>query len=162
MARFVKIKTTTTTKKQTKTNKWKQYPNCKLEALYFPRKVLTWQVNSLVYHELLTEADVAEVLLALSDGGDLPTLVKHFPDDFLCGVLWQTPHKYCLTAGRALPCRGRRKVWGTIKGPVTWLYGHIIHSSPATLQFKEEKYWLLCQVWAIKKKKKQQHLNNNI
>lgn len=155
MARFVKIKTTTTksNQKQIETNKWKQYPNCKLEALHFPRKVLTWQVNSLVYHELLTEADVAEVLLALSDGVDLPTLVKHFPNYFLCGVLWQTPHKYCLTAGRALPRRWRRKVWGTIRRPVTWLYGHIIHSSPATLQFKEENYWVLCQVWAIKKKK---------
>lgn len=54
---------------------------------------------------------MAEVLLALTDGGDLSALVEHLPDNLLGGVLRQTSHEHRLTAGRTLACRGRGQVW---------------------------------------------------
>ena len=67
--------------------------------------VFTREIEGFVHHELLAVADVAEVLLALAYGYDLPTLVEHLPDDLLAGVLRQTSHKHRFTSGGAFPCR---------------------------------------------------------
>lgn len=70
----------------------------------------TRQVKCLVHHELLSKADVAEVLLALADGDDLPTLLKHLHDDLLRPVLWQPSYKHCLAAWGPLSCGWRGKI----------------------------------------------------
>lgn len=64
----------------------------------------TGQEESLIHREFLSKSNVAEVLLAFADGGDVPTLSKHLHNELLGGVLWKTPNEHSLTPWRALPC----------------------------------------------------------
>lgn len=74
------------------------------------RNTPTREIKRLVHHELLSKADVAEILLALPNGDDLPALLKHLHDDLLRAVLWQPPNKHRLTARGSLSCRWRGKI----------------------------------------------------
>ena len=74
---------------------------------------LTREEESLVHSELLSKSDVAEVLLALSDGSDIPTLAEDVRDELLSSVFRQTTDEYRLTPWRAFPRGRRRKVCQT-------------------------------------------------
>ena len=55
---------------------------------YFPKwRKLTRQEEGLVHGKLLSESDVAEVLLALADGDYFPALAEDLHDELLCSVL---------------------------------------------------------------------------
>ncbi len=87
-----------TTQNKTKINEMKQ------------KQRHTREVEGLVHHELLTKTNVAEVFLALADGDNLSTLVKHFFDDFFCCILRKSTNKNRLAPWRSLSHGGRRKI----------------------------------------------------
>ena len=71
---------------------------------------LTGQEESLVHGELLSKSDMAKVLLAFADGGDIAALSEDLHDQLLVCVLWQTADKHRLTARRTLSRGWRGKV----------------------------------------------------